>query len=185
MKSIWIDEKICYDGTQLCSHWIYRHTNTPGDAIASFIGPADVPLANMVDLADVMRRENIFSKSMLHFIVEHFDCGLMLAIARQRLLASIAKDEVASRAAISGIERNGDDIYDGDRKLSVSIATASPVSSLIHFAINIESDGTPVPTRGLADYKIDPRSFSDAVMGRYISELAGMETARCKVRSVL
>lgn len=185
MKPIWIDEKICYDGTQLRSHWIYRKTNAPGDAIASFIGPADVPLANMVDLADVMNSENIFSKSMLHFIIEHFDCDLYLAIARQRLLASIAKDEIASRTAISSIRRNGDDIYDGDRKLSVSIATASPVSSLIHFAINIESEGTPVATRGLADYRIDPRSFSDAVVKAYISELSGMETARCKVRSVL
>jgi uncharacterized protein len=184
MKDIHIDREIRYDGTQLCSHWIYRTTGLLGTAIASFVGPAEVPLAHMVDLVDVREQAPIASKSMLHFLVEHFEENLALAIARQRLLAAIAAEELRSRAEGHAIERRGDDLYEGDRKISVSIATASPVSCLIHFAMNIVSDGTPVPTKGLADYGLDPRVIADAIRKRYCDEIDSMRLAKCKVRAV-
>lgn len=184
MQSIWIDDTITYDGTQLRSHWIYRRTGVLGDAIAAFAGPADVPIAHMVDLADVAANAPIFSRSMLHFLVEHFDADLQLMIARQRLLTAIAGDELRLRAPQAPIERRGDDLYSGDRKISVSIATASPVSCLIHFAMNIVSSGTPVPTHGLEDLGIEPQPLADAIVRRYTEELASMDVARCKVRPV-
>jgi hypothetical protein len=199
MKKTWIDKKVTYDGTQLRSRWILEQSGIGGDAIASFMGPADVPIENMVDLEDVARNAPIFSKNMLHFIVEHVDCDLPLAIARQRLLTSIITEELnalintlsPSPSSLSPqgrgyykVKRLGDDIYDGDRKLSVSIATSSPMSALIHFALNIVSDGTPVPTKGLADYGIEPRVLADRIMERYCEEIKSMEKARHKVRSV-
>lgn len=184
MKANWIDEEIKYDGTQLRSHWIYQKTRVLGDAVVSFAGPADVPIAHMVDLVDVAQNAPIFSKNMLHFIVEHFGCDLSLAIARQRLLAAIATEELKKHAPASKIERRGDDIYENDLKISVSIATASPVSCLIHFAMNISSEGTPVPTKGLADFDIDPRNMADTIIKRYCSEIESMAEARCKVKPV-
>jgi uncharacterized protein len=184
VKALWLDREIAYDGTQLRSHWIYQQSGELGDAIAAFVGAADVPLAHMVDLVDVALQAPIFSKRMLHFIVEHFDVDLSLAIVRQRLLAAIAAEELHRRVPAEAIERRGDDLYDGERKISVSIATASPVSCLIHFAMNIRSDGTPVPTKGLADYGIDPRALADALLARYVEEIDSMATARCKVRAV-
>lgn len=181
MKAIWIDREITYDGTQLRSDWIREQTDAAGDAIASFVGPADVPIENMVDLEDVARNSPIWSESMLHFIVEHPGCELALAIARQRLLAAIAADELRMRG-VRLAERRGDDIYDCAKKLSVSIATNSPASSLIHFAINISSRGTPVPTRGLEDYGIDPRALAREVAKRYCDEIESMGAARTKVR---
>ncbi|MFA4875761.1 MAG: DUF366 family protein [bacterium] len=184
MKSIWIDDEITYDGTQLSSHWIHAKCGVLGDSIACFMGPADVPLEKMVDLVDVAQRSPIYSKRMLHFIIEHFDADLALTIARQRLLTAISADELRARTKGAAIERRGDDIYEGDLKISVSIATASPVSCLIHFAMNVESVGTPVPTRGLADYGIEPKPLADAIVRQYCEEIASMSLARCKVRAV-
>lgn len=184
MNTTWINRKICYDGTQLRSRWIFENAGIDGDAVASFIGPADVPIENMVDLEDVARNEPIFSRLMLHFIIEHPDCDLKLAVARQRLLVSIAAEELKKHESASNVIRKGDDLYDGEKKLSVCIATGSPVSCLIHFAINIQSEGTPLPTKGLSDYGIEPGALAISIMDLYKEEIDGMERARRKVRSV-
>jgi hypothetical protein len=183
MRTRFLKRRIDYNGNQLASHWIYRTCNVPGDAAVAFVGACDVPLERMVDLADVKRRAPIFSHEMLHFIVEHFDRDLEKAVLRQRLLVAIVRDEVASRAG-RAILRDGDDLYDGRAKLSVSIATASPVSTLIHFGINIDSRGTPVRSRGLRDYRIEPRKLAAAVLRRYTVEVSSIEDAKCKVRGV-
>jgi hypothetical protein len=184
MKTAWIDKTITYDGTQLRSHWIHQQSGTSGDVVAAFIGPADVPLANMVDLADVAASSPIFSRSMLHFLVEHFDTPLTLAVARQRLLMAIAAEEINRTQKSSGLERKGDDLYVGDRKLSVSIATASPVSSLIHVGMNIVAEGAPVPAIGLEELGVAPKSLAQKVLNRYSEEIHSMRVAICKVRPV-
>jgi hypothetical protein len=53
MKSAWIEKEIKYDGLQLRSGWVQEMTGLAGSAIASFTGPADVPIEHMVDLEDV------------------------------------------------------------------------------------------------------------------------------------
>ncbi len=178
MRSQFIDKKIDYDGSQLKSHWIFDMTGVLGDTVVSFIGGCDVSLDHMVDLVDKKNKCKIFSKKMLHFILEHFDTDIEKAILRQRLFVSIM-------AQILKVERRGNDLYDGDAKINVSIATASAVSSLIHVGVNIVSDGTPVKTKGLNDYNIDPKIFAEDVMKRYISEMEGVAEARCKVRGVI
>ncbi|MBI2346914.1 MAG: DUF366 family protein, partial [Deltaproteobacteria bacterium] len=78
----------------------------------------------------------------------------------------------------------GNDLFEGTAKLSVSIATASPISTLMHTGINILSTNTPVMTKGLHDYGIDPAPFATKVMARYAEEIAGVVHARAKVRGV-
>lgn len=184
MQMSWLDSRICYDGTQLKSHWISETAGIDGDAIASFIGPADVPIENMVDLEDVANDEPIFSRSMLHFIVEHMGLDLPLAVARQRLITAIAAELLHGYRTAANVVRKGDDLYDGERKISVSIATTSPTSSLIHFAMNIESAGTPLPTKGLDDFGIEPKPFAMALMNTYAGEIESMAHACTKVRPV-
>ena len=183
MNAFFCAEETGYTGEQLRSLWIYRTFGIVGDAIVGFLGACDVAGERLVDQVDAAAGDSIRAARMLHFLVEHFDGDLALAIARQRLLAAIACEELRARAPRAAIERRGDDLYEGDRKISVSIATASPVSSLIHFAMNIVSDGTPVPTKGLADYGIDPRELADAIRARYCDEIETMCLARCKVRA--
>lgn len=184
LKSSFIETQITYDGTQLRSHWILDTTKIQGDAVASFIGPADVKIDQMVDLEDVLQNKPIYSEKMLHFLVEHFHHDLEKMVLCQRLLISQIQQELNNHLKERQVIRKGDDLFLGGDKLTVSIATASPVSCLIHTGINISSRNTPVPTKGLEDFDISPSPFAQVVMGRYVEEMEGVGRARCKVRGV-
>jgi hypothetical protein len=184
MQYRFINENIKYDGLQLRSHWIFENTGLLGDAIVAFSGPADVPSKNLVDLVDAAAKSKILSPLMLHFIAEHFGSTLSEAILKQRLLCAIAAEELTRKLRSHDVERRGNDLYDGDKKLSVSIATVSPISCLIHFGINIRTEGTPLPTKGLAEYNIDPIGFADTIMRKYADEMKSASAAGHKVRPV-
>lgn len=184
LKTKFLEKEIAYDGSQLSSHWILKNHGLGADAIVAFCGPCRVDLSSLVDLEDVLSSKPIYSKRMLHFIVEHFDDDLTRMILRQRLLMSLIQEELVQRVPGSRVVRRGDDLFDGDRKLTVSIATASPVSCLIHAGINIISAGTPVPTKGLEDFGIEAPDFGKAVLKAYDAEMAGVAWARAKVRAV-
>ncbi|MBC7076592.1 MAG: DUF366 family protein [Syntrophomonadaceae bacterium] len=183
MKVLFIDKKIDYLGTQLAPHWIYRNFGVLGDAVVAFVGEADVPADNMVDIADALEKAFIYSPLMLHFIVEHFNNNLDLAIYRQRLLIVCIKEELEQFEV--PVRRLGDDLYVNKGKLSVSIATVSAVSSLIHVGLNIDNQGTPVKTSALSELGIrDVKAFAEKVMLRYKRELEQIYEARCKVRGI-
>ncbi len=172
--------RIDYDGTQIHSLWAYRSFGVQGDSIVSFQGGCEIPFANMVDLEDVRARSRIASPLMLHFIVEHFDLDLEKAVLRQRLLASIAGERLGKE-----VRRDGDDLYLGPGKLSISIATLTPVSSKIHFGINVErATDVGVETRALRDLGVEPGPFARSVTERYAAEMEGVRDARTRVRGV-
>ncbi|MBO8138043.1 MAG: DUF366 family protein [Desulfotomaculum sp.] len=181
-----VQEITHYDGTQLSSLWAFRNLGIQGDSIISFRGSCNVSLSHMVDLADVRAGEDIYSEDMLHFIIEHFDMDLEKTITRQRLLISIIK-EILEEKTSCHLKRRGDDLYQGNRKLSVSIATLSPVSSMIHTGINISSRNTPVPTVSISELGWpEERSseLAELISKRYIDEINSIKMARCKVRGV-
>ncbi|MGV3525688.1 MAG: DUF366 family protein [Candidatus Sericytochromatia bacterium] len=183
LQTHFMDESQAYTGAELCSHWIYRHLGLQGDAAVAFVGPCRVQLSEMVDLADVHANAPIFSESMLSLIIEHFQADLRSMVLRQRLLTAQARD-LLLEAGCHHVIRKGDDLYDGANKLSVSIATVSPVSGLIHFGINVSSAHTPVPTRGLQDYGIDSAAFARQLLEAYAAEEHSMQQALVKVRWV-
>lgn len=185
MHRLYLEEEIEYDGSQLSSLWIYRCTGCRGDAIVSFCGPCRVePEKGMVDLEDVLAGEGIFSPSMLHFIAEFFETDLEKGVLRQRTLIHIIREAIYNTAG-KWVERDGDDLYWQGRKLSVSIATASPVSTLIHTGLNISAEGTPVPAAALPEVGIeDIPAFAAAVMEAFAREMEGIKEARCKVKWV-
>lgn len=178
-----LEETLKYDGTQLSPLWIYKNYDIQGNALVSFIGSADVTLKNMVDVADIKAQSPIYSESMVHFLGEFFDLDLEKTVFRQRLLMATAK-EVLEKKMNRVLHRQGDDIYDGDAKLSVSIATLSSLSTLIHAGVNISSRNTPVKTKGLEDYDVPPVAFAKEVLEIFKRELESSWLARCKVRSV-
>jgi hypothetical protein len=182
------DRHITYDGRQLVPHWIYRTFDLLGDAVVAFTGPCQVDLSEMVDIADVKAHAPIYSPLMLHCIAEFFTTDLELAVYRQRLLIITAK-ELLEETTNHKLQRKGDDLYVTDEngtrgKLSVSIATASITSTLIHTGFNIETEGTPVPTVGLAEMGVEVPSFAAALVQRYADEVQDIHLARCKVRAV-
>lgn len=184
MQTKFIDEEIKYEGFQLSPHWIYKNFNIQGDAVVAFTGECEVKLNEMVDIEDVINNEPIYSKSMLSFISEQFNIGLVEGVLRQRLLITVIK-EVLEKRGIQ-VVRDGDDLFYDGRKLSVSIATKSATSVLIHTGLNIISTGAPVKASGLSeDIGInDIKNFALEVLDRYSKELYDIVQATTKVRGV-
>ena len=181
LTTAWVDERVGYDGAQLVAHWILAHTGIVGDALVAFRGACRVRDAEMADLADV-GGPGIAGDDMLHFLMERFeDAPLECGVWRQRLFAVVVAEALAARGLAT--RRDGDDLFVGDGKLSISIATRSPVSTLLHFALNVVDTGTPVVTAALADHGIDPRQLADDVLARFAAEDAGVRDARAKVRA--
>lgn len=173
---------IFYDGSQLRSGWIRETFGLEGDAIVAFTGGCDVSPEHMLDLEDLQAGDSIRARLMLHFIAEHQGIDLPLAIARQHLLASLVHDLIAQRRNVQGLKRSGDDLYIGRRKLSISIAALSPVSGLIHFALNIDPTDAPVPAIGLREVEVNETRLARDVLQAYDAEIASCEHAATKVR---
>jgi hypothetical protein len=184
MKTLFIDEEIKYIGSQLAPHWIYKNFKIQGDAIVAFCGKCEVKLTEMVDIEDVINDEPIYSKYMLSFISEQFNIELVEGVFRQRLLMCCIKEALEKRGF--KVSRNGDDLFVNDRKLSVSIATKSITSVLIHTGVNILSEGAPIPVSSLkSDLGIeDVKEFALEVMKNYSEEIDDIVLASTKVRGV-
>ena len=184
MKTLLTDENIKYEGWQLCPHWIYKNFKIQGDAIVAFVGECEVKLSEMVDIEDVINNEPIYSKSMLSFISEQFNIGLTEGVCRQRLLICIIKEALEKRGFV--ITRNGDDLFFDGKKLTVSIATKSATSILIHTGINIESEGAPIKASGLtSELGIkDIDNLAKEVMTKFAEEIDDIILASTKVRGV-
>ncbi len=186
MKTLYIDEEIKYIGSQLAPHWIYKNFKIQGDAIVAFCGECEVKLTEMVDIEDVINNEPIYSKYMLSFISEQFNTNLTEGVFRQRLLVTCIKEALEERGHQA--LRYGDDLFVNKKKLSVSIATKSATSILIHTGINILSDGAPIPVSGLKSDlnldNIDIKDFAQDVMERYSEEIDDIILATTKVRGV-
>lgn len=191
MQSLFIKNEIKYIGSQLSPHWIYKNFHILGDAIVAFTGEMDVKITEMVDIEDVISNSPIYSKKMVSFILEQFGISLSECVLRQRMLICIIIEELKEILENKfEIKRSGDDIFvniNGKyKKLSVSIATKSTTSGLIHTGLNIDPTGAPVDACGLTtDLGInDIETFAQNVMQRYIKENNEIFEATCKVRGV-
>lgn len=180
MKYKYIKENINYDGSQLKPLYAYVHHKLHGDSILAFSGACDVSLENMVDAEDFVVQAKIKSDKMLHFIVEIFNQSLTTAVSLQRLLVSLVQNILLESG--HRLRREGDDLYFQDKKLSVSIASCSAVSVMIHLGINIENSGTPVPTCALSDFKIQPEKFANDIMIKFSEEFESIVAATQKVK---
>lgn len=183
LGTTFLDHELDYDGSQLQSLFAYRTVGLAGDSIVAFRGACDVRNDSMVDIEDLRNHETIRAQSMLHFIAEHFESGLTPMVLRQRLFAHLVGIELR-RAAVASVRVAGDDVFVGDRKASISIATVTPLSGMFHFAINIDPSGAPVPAIGLDELGIDFRAFAQRMLTVYRDEMSDISHAVSKVRWV-
>lgn len=186
MNTRYLRQKLKYDGTQLAPHFIYKNFGLMGDSIIAFEGACDVKLSEMVDIEDVVNNEPIFSEHMLHFIAEIFNADLIRGVFTQRLLVTTIKEQLEMKYG-KFLRRNGDDLFVGDGKLSVSIATKSPTSVLIHTALNVTTNNTPIKTSGLkSDLSIENiEKFANEVLDAFSAEVKDIYLATTKVRGVI
>lgn len=172
-----------YDGTQLRSHFIYETWDIMGEACVAFIGPCEVSLNHMVDLEDVKKKAPIAADQMLHVLLEHFQWDLSTGILWQHLMVALLR-ECLQDHGVEGLKRKGNDLFREQKKFNVSVATASPLSTLIHLGVNISNEGTPVPTAALSDFGLDAENFAQIYLNRLEAEYRGFQRARWKVRAV-
>ncbi len=184
MEKKYVDQWIDYDGSQLTSLWAMRKFALQGDSIVAFEGGCLVEGENLVDQVDFISGDLIRSEHMLHFLVEHFDPDLPRTILRQRLLICQIREALADLAPGESLLRRGDDLFRGERKLSVSIATVSPVSGHIHAGLNVTSALAPVAAIGLEELGVDPLELACLVIDAYAAETVQMAVAKTKVRWV-
>ncbi len=170
----WIDNNE-YDGSQIEPSWAFEIFKIKDSTIVSWIGPMNIHSDNLIDYEDVGLE--IKGDLMLNFIVEHFDvqpADLKLAYHRQRILVMITRDKLLDYGITT--TQDGDDIFIDDKKLSVSIATASISSMKMHFALNITTNGTPsdVKTSALEDHKMtldQVHDLADNIANTYIETI--------------
>lgn len=174
------DKNIRYDGTQLRSHWIYQNFGILGDALVAFTGTADVDLAHMVDLEDVKKKAPIYSPSMLHFIGEWFMDWLGQGILFQHLFVHTLYGLLWEKGG-HNLSRRGNDIYYQERKLSVSICTKTPTSVVMHTGVNILTEGTPIPTSGLSELRLEPLALAEELLAVFKKDLLIWTRSRAKV----
>lgn len=183
MRIHWSEEPIDYDGSQLRAHWVLSRFGLCGDALVAFRGACRVADAEMADLAD-LDGPGIAGDDMVHFVWEEFTSpDLLLAVHRQRLMSAVAREVLAELAPGTAVRRSGDDLYVGRGKLSISIATVTPVSAMIHFAVNASAGGAPVPTADLTALGVEPQRFATTLLERVAAERVSIGDARAKVRA--
>ena len=179
-----LDERIDYTGDQLRSHFVREKAGITSDGVVAFKGACAVTGLQLVDLEDAEQHSSIIAEEMLHFIGEHFDCTLREANYRLRLFVSILGESVREFAPGLALTRDGDDVYIAERKLTVAIATVSPVSTVFHCGVNIDPQGAPVPAIGLGEIGVDADQFAATVLERYREECLSIDSAIRKVRGV-
>jgi len=183
MKLVFLEQPERYDGRQLATSFLDRHAAGETDAMVLFLGEADVPREHLVDLEDAEAGAVIWSPLMAHAIVEHRGLSLSEAVWRQRVLVRLAAEWVTSRSG-APVAVRGNDLFVREGKLSVSVATRSPRGALLHFGVNVETEGTPVRAAGLRDLRLPPREYLAAIGRLYTEELASAAHAAGKVRPV-
>ncbi len=185
MHTLWLESEQKYDGQQLAPLYNYLEHGVLGDSIVGWQGACNVPLEHMVDGEDIRAASKIEADQMLHFVIELFQFPLSSAVALQRLMGEILILQVHKHGKVNGtLHRTGDDVYWGENKLNISIATCTQTSSLIHFAFNVTNEGTPVKTAALKDFGItDTETFAFSFMDAVKSEVLSLKRAMVKVRS--
>lgn len=188
MQNKFIEKEIKYTGSELAPHWIYKNFKIQGDAIVGFCGECDVKITEMVDIEDVLDNTPIYSRKMLHFIIEHFNTDLLEGVVRQRLFINIIREKILEHLPKgSEIMRYGDDLFFNGKKLSVSIAAKSINSVLIHTGLNIISEGAAIEASGLST-DMDLKNIHELgkdIIEAYTKECDDIMLASTKVRGVL
>lgn len=178
-----------YTGAELAPGIAFR-TFRDSTAVYNIIvtrGEANVSLDHMVDIEDVMDSEPIYSEDMLNFIIEVIGCtDLEKLVFIQRYFVRLIGEIVESYNSTTYYK--GDDIMVEGKKLSVSIATVSNASGLIHIGLNASGDKYPegVNAIALSDFIPDHIGldyFIEAVIESMASEINDIFIATTKVIS--
>lgn len=179
-----LDKSADYTGEQLRSHFVREMSGITTDGVVTFRGACAVTGDLLVDIEDAEQHSSIIAEEMRHFIGEHFECSLREANYRLRLFVALTGEILRELAPGLTMRRDGDDLYVSGRKLTVAIATVTPVSTVFHCGVNIDPQGAPVPAVGLDEIEVDDGAFTSLLLERYAKECLSIDGAVRKVRGV-
>jgi len=189
---MWLAERLLYDGSQIRPLWARRVLGVEGSCGIAWRGPMSVRAEEMVDVEDLSAGAAITGDDVLHFRLEFFDDpSPRLTIYRQRLFAVVAAEALYRRYELL-VRREGSDLYVDNRKLSVSAATFSTTSAVVHFGINLTKAGVPegVTATGLCELlkrKLDNdrvRELALTILNAFRNELEDVESDLSKYRTI-
>lgn len=175
-----------YDGSQLHHAFAYEQNNVLGPTISFFVGKASVK-EHLVDLEDSLANDFIHSDRMVHFIIEIPNATIREAVVWQRFFIYQIARQLETNTFNMDIDIEGDDLMIEGQKLSVSIATLSRFSGLIHVGINVHvGDKCPVSaigleTMGALDDCIDELEWASKVARIFADEYIDIVNASYKV----
>ncbi len=181
-----LQDRIKYDGSQIAPLWTYS-MGIKGDSVVIFHGPMDITPENMKDFEDQKAKKTIQGDDLIHIIVERFDspASMRLAYYIQRFLIVCIRDVLEKHGIKTA--RDGDDLFIGEGKLTVSIASAGVSSEKIHCGINITTEGTPedVKTAALVDFGIeDWKEIAQEIGETFVHEMDDIESDIVKTKSL-
>lgn len=179
-------ESFEYSGKELAPHFLLQKFRIEGSALVAYKGACFVKTDHLVDWEDRLEGETIQAKEMVHIQGEFFGMGLREGVLFQRLW--IAKLSEILRTKMKNpqmLVRSGNDLYFDNRKLNVSIVTATPVSILFHLGMNWDFTGAPVPAASLRELGVERwDSFAQELLKVFHDEWKGVNRACTKVRPV-
>jgi len=181
-----LPEQRALSGDEILPHWALRNFGLVGDSIVSFIGDFNVPPERWIDLDSIMHGNHFPSTKMLHFIIEHFDTDLKEAVLRQYILLSILEEKLIHRISASTdhrLTRLGDDLFDGENRLSITAAGCTLVSSKIHLGVFIDLPGKGF--KGLSEFGVDPLELAEVVICQYCAEMRRLSEKAWRMRPII
>ncbi len=166
-------------------HWALKKFDLWGDSMVIFRGPMNIKPDEGIDLKE-FKRGTVFPKGdILHFIIEHFNDELEKGVLRQNILVSIAEEKLAHRIGSSQkILRWGDDLYDEDRRLTLTAVAPTLVSVKIHLGICIDAD-EDAGFAGISEYSLDPNELGEVIGNQYRADIRRLREKCWRMRPII
>ncbi|MEW6686438.1 MAG: DUF366 family protein [Candidatus Edwardsbacteria bacterium] len=158
----------------------------------------------LVSLKGSIKWKGIFLKEVLHFLMECPKSDLEKILLHQRFLVQIVREKINHRLKGDIIQRWGVNLFDSDRRVSLSIVRQMGNAGLIYLGLPLKSQeissipnlsvaqgseafgqegllpkagagwGLTEKWQGLQDYQLDPQELAEAIMVQYQLEMKEM-----------
>lgn len=152
------------------SHWALMNFDLWGNSLVVFRGRMQIEAREMIDLKELKRGTVFPDGDIVHFIIEHFGDDLEKGVLRQNILVNIAEEKLSHRMQNRRILRWGDDLYDEDRRITLTAVTQTPVSIKIHLGICIDSD-MESGFIGINEYGLDADELAEVIGNQYRADM--------------
>ena len=165
-------------------HWALLKFDLWGNSMVIFRGPMKIEPKDMIDLKELKRGTIFPDGDLLHFIIEHFGDDMEKGVLRQNILVNIAEEKLTHRLGGRRILRWGDDLFDEDKRLTLTAVTQTPVSVKIHLGICIDPDAD-ASFAGMTDYDLDPDELGEVIGNQYRADMKRLAEKCWRMRTVM